>query len=267
MLAIVFVESGLLVGFFLPGDSLLFTAGLLSSNGTLPDLWILLVTIPLAAIAGDQVGYAIGRKAGPEDLQPARGPPLPARVRREVGAVLREARRAHDRACAVRPDRPDVRAGHGRGGADALPHVRHLQRDRRRRLGVRRDPLGYFLGQIEFVRLNIEYIIVAIVLISSCRSRSRSTARSAHDVTVTATAWIATVGGILALLALDFLVSARRPHEVGFREAVGWSVFYIGVAIAFGIASARSPAGTTGPSTSPATSSRRACRSTTSSSS
>ena len=65
VLAIVFIESGLLVGFFLPGDSLLFTAGLLSASGALPDIWVLLLTIPLAAIAGDQVGYAIGRKAGP----------------------------------------------------------------------------------------------------------------------------------------------------------------------------------------------------------
>ena len=52
VLAIVFIESGLLVGFFLPGDSLLFTAGLLSSTGTLPALWVLLVTIPIAAFLG-----------------------------------------------------------------------------------------------------------------------------------------------------------------------------------------------------------------------
>ena len=65
LLAIVFVECGLLVGFFLPGDSLLFTAGLLSASETLPDIWILIVLIPIAAIAGDQVGYFIGRKAGP----------------------------------------------------------------------------------------------------------------------------------------------------------------------------------------------------------
>ena len=65
VLAIVFIESGLLVGFFLPGDSLLFTAGLLSSTGTLPALWVLLVTIPIAAFLGDQAGYAIGRKGGP----------------------------------------------------------------------------------------------------------------------------------------------------------------------------------------------------------
>ena len=55
-------------------------------------------------------------------------------------------------------------------------------------------------------------------------------------MTVTTLAWAATIGGILALLALDFAVSARRPHEVGFREATFWSVFYIGIAIAFGIA-------------------------------
>ncbi|MBK5110514.1 MAG: hypothetical protein JJE10_04000, partial [Thermoleophilia bacterium] len=57
VLAIVFMESGMMVGFFLPGDSLLFTAGLLSAGGVLPDLWVLLVTIPIAAIAGDQTGY------------------------------------------------------------------------------------------------------------------------------------------------------------------------------------------------------------------
>jgi membrane-associated protein len=66
LLAIVFTESGLLVGFFLPGDSLLFTAGLLSSTGVLDvPIWLLVLLVPLAAIAGDQVGYAIGRKAGP----------------------------------------------------------------------------------------------------------------------------------------------------------------------------------------------------------
>jgi membrane-associated protein len=69
LLAIVFAESGLLVGFFLPGDSLLFTAGLLSAAGAAGPfdvpLWLLLLTVPLAAIAGDQVGYLIGRKAGP----------------------------------------------------------------------------------------------------------------------------------------------------------------------------------------------------------
>src|SRR3954469_21016340 len=53
---------------------------------------------------------------------------------------------------------------------------------------------------------------------------------------VTLAAWAATIALILGLLALDQVVSGRRPHAVGFREAVGWSVFYIGVALAFGVA-------------------------------
>ena len=65
LLTVVFVESGLLIGFFLPGDSLLFTAGLLIHTQDALPLWLVLLTVPLAAIAGDQVGYAIGRSAGP----------------------------------------------------------------------------------------------------------------------------------------------------------------------------------------------------------
>jgi len=65
LLAIVFAESGLLIGFFLPGDSLLFTAGLLSSQGHLAPLPVLLVGCFVAAVAGDQVGYAFGARVGP----------------------------------------------------------------------------------------------------------------------------------------------------------------------------------------------------------
>jgi membrane-associated protein len=61
---IVFAESGLLIGFFLPGDSLLFTAGLLASQGTL-NFPVILVGCFVAAVAGDQVGYAFGRRVGP----------------------------------------------------------------------------------------------------------------------------------------------------------------------------------------------------------
>jgi len=61
--AIIFAESGLLVGFFLPGDTLLFTAGFFAAQGKLPLGWLMLVVI-LAAIAGDSVGYMIGRRTG-----------------------------------------------------------------------------------------------------------------------------------------------------------------------------------------------------------
>lgn len=63
---IIFAESGLLIGFFLPGDSLLFTAGFLTHAGILPiNIHILVGILFLAAVAGDSVGYAFGRKAGP----------------------------------------------------------------------------------------------------------------------------------------------------------------------------------------------------------
>jgi membrane-associated protein len=64
IIAIIFAESGLFFGFFLPGDSLLLTAGLLASRGEL-NLWILLLTLAPAAILGDNVGYWFGKKAGP----------------------------------------------------------------------------------------------------------------------------------------------------------------------------------------------------------
>jgi len=60
---IVFVETGFFVGFFLPGDSLLVTAGIFAATGHLP-LAALLTLVSLCAIVGDQVGYWIGRKAG-----------------------------------------------------------------------------------------------------------------------------------------------------------------------------------------------------------
>jgi len=69
LLAIVFAETGLLIGFFLPGDSLLVLAGLFAALG--PDapvrlnLAVLLIGLPVAAVAGAQVGYLLGRRAGP----------------------------------------------------------------------------------------------------------------------------------------------------------------------------------------------------------
>ncbi len=65
LFAIVFAESGLFFGFFLPGDSLLFTAGLLSSQGHLAPLPVILVGCFVAAVAGDQVGYVFGARVGP----------------------------------------------------------------------------------------------------------------------------------------------------------------------------------------------------------
>lgn len=62
---IIFAESGVLIGFFLPGDSLLFTAGFLASQGFL-NVWILIPLLFIAAFAGDSVGYYFGHRTGPK---------------------------------------------------------------------------------------------------------------------------------------------------------------------------------------------------------
>ena len=64
LLVIVFTETGLLVGFFLPGDSLLITAGLVAAAGGL-NIWWLTTLLVVAAVTGDSVGYAIGARIGP----------------------------------------------------------------------------------------------------------------------------------------------------------------------------------------------------------
>jgi membrane-associated protein len=64
LVAIVFTETGLLVGLFLPGDSLLITAGLLAGAGKL-NIWLINVLVIAAAIVGDSTGYAIGKRLGP----------------------------------------------------------------------------------------------------------------------------------------------------------------------------------------------------------
>jgi len=64
--AAVFAETGLLIGFFLPGDTLLFFTGLLTFSGAISQpLWLVILLVTLAAAAGDQVGYFIGRRSGP----------------------------------------------------------------------------------------------------------------------------------------------------------------------------------------------------------
>lgn len=66
VVGIVFAETGLLLGFFLPGDSMLFTAGMLMATGAISTpLWIAVPAIIIAAIVGNQLGYYIGEKTGP----------------------------------------------------------------------------------------------------------------------------------------------------------------------------------------------------------
>ncbi len=63
LFGIIFAETGLLIGFFLPGDSLLFTAGFLASQDYL-NIWLLVAVCFVAAVSGDAVGYAFGNRVG-----------------------------------------------------------------------------------------------------------------------------------------------------------------------------------------------------------
>ena len=166
ILAIVFIETGLLIGFFLPGDSLLFTAGLLSAQGILPDIWILLVTIPIAAIAGDQVGYLIGRKFGP----PLFNRPDSRFFRREyVDKSAAFFEKHGPKTVVIARFVPVMRT--------FVPVMAGTSRMHYRTFvtynvlggllwGVGVPALGYSLGQIEFVKNNIEPILLLIVFLS-----------------------------------------------------------------------------------------------------
>jgi membrane-associated protein len=65
LFAIVFAESGLLIGFFLPGDSLIVTAGLLCATMGVMNVWLLGLLLTVASIVGNAVGYEVGKAAGP----------------------------------------------------------------------------------------------------------------------------------------------------------------------------------------------------------
>ncbi len=180
--AVVFAESGLLVGFFLPGDSLLFTAGLLTQTGFIKTpIWLLCTLIAISAIAGDQVGYAIGRRAGPAIF---RRPDSRFFKQEYVDKAYAYFDKYGARTIVLARFVPIVRT--------FAPVVAGVGRMRYRTFvtynivggllwGVGVTLLGYYLGRIEFVRAHVELILVAIVVVSFIpiaaellRARSRS---------------------------------------------------------------------------------------------
>jgi membrane-associated protein len=167
ILAIVFVESALLAGFFLPGDSLLFTAGVLSATGTLPPLWVFLLTVPLAAIAGDQVGYMIGAKAGPGVFSRPR-----SRLFRPEHVVRAEQFFARHGARTIVLARfvPIVRTiAPVMAGVAGMPHRTFTAYNVVGACGwgIGVTLLGYALGHVHVVRANIEFFLIGIVLLSN----------------------------------------------------------------------------------------------------
>src|SRR5713226_1995719 len=163
---IVFIETGFFVGFFLPGDSLLVTAGILSAGGVIPLRW-LLIPVMLCAIVGDQIGYWIGRSAGP------------ALYRREDSLFFRRShlQRAHDfyekyggRAVIFARFVPIIRTFCPPvAGAALMPYPRYIAFDV---LGgilwVGAMILGgYFLGRsVPNIGQRIHYVIAVVVVLS-----------------------------------------------------------------------------------------------------
>lgn len=190
---IVFAESGLLIGFFLPGDSLLFTAGMFAAGAfesAFPNfslnIWILLVGVFVAAVAGDQVGYLFGRKVGP------------SLFKREDSRIFKQAHvlKAQDffdkhgpKALILARFVPVVRTF-----CPIVAGVAHMDYKTFVRYnmvggllwGVGVTSLGYFLGSVTFVKENFEiaiFVVIGVsllpVVIEVVRSR-----RSKQDVQV-----------------------------------------------------------------------------------
>ncbi|MEV8518058.1 DedA family protein [Dactylosporangium sp. NPDC051484] len=183
VLAFVFAESGLLIGFFLPGDSLLFTTGLLVVDGRylhLP-LWLVCGLVSVAAVAGDQVGYLFGQRVGP------------ALFRRPNSRLFKQENLARARTFFARyGPRSIVLARFVPIVRTFTPIVAGASGMHYRTFvaynvvggtlwGTGVTVLGYFLGQIAFVKSNIELILAAVVVASVVpiavellRSRARS---------------------------------------------------------------------------------------------
>ena len=167
VLGIIFAECGLLIGFFLPGDSLLFITGLFIASGYISiNIWIACLLLLTAAIVGNAVGYAIGYKVGP------------ALFRREDSKLFKReyVEKTHaffdkygGRAIILARFVPIVRTF-----ITAIAGVARM--DFRRFMAftaiggiiwaVGVTLAGYFLGTIPFVKDNIEAILLLVVLVS-----------------------------------------------------------------------------------------------------
>ena len=167
VMAIVFAETGLLIGFFLPGDSLLFTVGVLTSTGVLGlPWWMVALGVFVAAFVGDQVGYLIGRRAGPRVFNRPE-----SRVFSQQHADRARAffERHGSKAVVMARFVPVVRtfapvvAGVGR-----MPYRRFLVYNLVGAFawGVGVLTAGYFLGGAPLVAAHVELIVLGVVALS-----------------------------------------------------------------------------------------------------
>lgn len=169
---IIFAESGLLIGFFLPGDSLLFTAGAVAA-GVLTsqvdvqfNIWVLLIGCFVAAVAGDQVGYLFGLKVGPSLFK---RPDSRLFKTEYVEKAQHFFEQYGPKAIVLARFVPIVRtfcpivAGVGRMKYQTFVRYNVIGG---LLWGVGVTLLGYFFGRISFVKNNIEIAILSVVAIS-----------------------------------------------------------------------------------------------------
>jgi membrane-associated protein len=174
---IVFVETGLLVGFFLPGDSLLFVTGLMVSSGAIVfpladstfvvPIWLACAMISISAWLGDQTGYWIGRKAGPAIFNKSESKFFSQKnVSRTNSFFERYGARAIILAHFVPVMRTFVPVAAGIG---EMPYKRFLKYNIIGVLGWGSGVtlLGFFLGKIPFVAQHVEYFTIGFVIIST----------------------------------------------------------------------------------------------------
>jgi membrane-associated protein len=165
LFAIVFAETGLLVGFFLPGDSLLFTVGVVAGAGDL-NVFLITAVMIVAAIVGDAVGYALGRRAGPHvfnrpDSRFFRREHLlktKAFYEKHGGKTIIYARFVP----IVRTFAPFV------AGVAQMPYSRFAAFNVFGGIGwvILMTFSGYFLGNVPLIRRHFEKVVVGIVLVS-----------------------------------------------------------------------------------------------------
>ena len=174
---IVFVETGLLVGFFLPGDSLLFVTGLMVSSGAIVfplaestfvvPIWLACAMISISAWLGDQTGYWIGRKAGPAIFNKSESKFFSQKnVSRTNSFFERYGARAIILAHFVPVMRTFVPVAAGIG---EMPYKRFLKYNIIGVLGWGTGVtlLGFFLGKIPFVSQHVEWFTIGFVVIST----------------------------------------------------------------------------------------------------
>jgi len=168
ILAVVFAESGLLIGFFLPGDSLLFTAGLLVADGKYlsQPLWLVCLLVSVAAVAGDQFGYLFGRRFGPALF---RRPDSRLFKQENLTRARQFFAKYGARSIVLARFVPIVRTFTPIVAGASHMHYRTFLLYNAiggTLWGCGVTVLGYFLGQVAFVKSNIELILIGIVVVS-----------------------------------------------------------------------------------------------------